>query len=382
MANRATQIVNFYETTLTGLLASAGTSCNVASSPGVNASLGDENTWFYLVIDPDNSSNREVVVVKTSTGTNFSLIERDLESAHSGTPPDHQSTTTVRMAVLAQHIKDQNDRVATNITSLTSALSTFNTDSAAALTTHNTNSAAAITTHNTNSTNAINTHNTSSSAAITTHNTNSTAAINTFNTNAQAAIDAIDPQHVTELFTNATDGTGITVDNAADQLIVYDNDVTTGKKINVSQIGPSIPLSQLAAPAAAVDVNDQELKKFVAKDFAEDIATTSDSGTSFTSNTLTLDVQDGNVFSITLDNNVTTWNISNLVAGKATTISVILKQDGTGSRLMNATQINSTTFKTVDAGGLTLTTDASAIDIVTVVFDGTDYFVFSQLKMA
>ena len=62
------------------------------------------------------------------------------------------------------------------------------------------------------------------------------------------------------------------------------------------------------------------------------LATTSDSGTSFSSNTLTLDVQDGNVFEITLNDNVTTWTISNLVAGKATTITVILKQDGTGSR--------------------------------------------------
>ena len=97
---------------------------------------------------------------------------------------------------------------------------------------------------------------------------------------------------------------------------------------------------------------------------------------------MTLDVQDGNVFDITLNDNVTTWAISNLVSGKATTITVILKQDGTGSRLMNATQINSTTFKTVGAGGLTLTTDASAIDIVTVVFDGTNYYVFSQLKMS
>lgn len=149
--------------------------------------------------------------------------------------------------------------------------------------------------------------------------------------------------------------------------------------------------SQLTAGGFSVDggtirgdteFSDKEITKFVAKDYSEDIATTSDSGTSFSSNTLTLDVQDGNVFEITLNDNVTTWTISNLVAGKATTITVILKQDGTGSRLMNATQINSTTFKTVGAGGLTLTTDASAIDIVTVVFDGTNYYVFSQLKMS
>jgi hypothetical protein len=131
----------------------------------------------------------------------------------------------------------------------------------------------------------------------------------------------------------------------------------------------------------AVDVQDQELSKFVAKDYSEDIATTSDSGTSFSSGTLTLDVEDGNVFDITLDGNVSTFTISNLVASKATTITAILRQDSTGSRLMSATQINSTTYKTVGAGGLTLSTDASAIDIVTIVFDGTDYFVFSQLAM-
>lgn len=146
--------------------------------------------------------------------------------------------------------------------------------------------------------------------------------------------------------------------------------------------------TQLTAGAFSVDggtirgatnISDQELTKFKAKDYSEDIATTSDSGTSFASNTLTLDVHDGNVFDITLDANITTWTINNM--GSGTTITVILRQDSTGSRTA-PTQINSTTFKTVGAGGLTLTTDASAIDIVSVFYDGTDYFVFSQLKMS
>ena len=130
----------------------------------------------------------------------------------------------------------------------------------------------------------------------------------------------------------------------------------------------------------ATDFSDQELTKFKAKDYSEDIATTSDSGTSFSSNTLTMDIHDGNVANITLDANVTTWTINNMDAG--TTITAILKQDGSGSRLMNATQINSTTFKTVGAGGLTLTTDANAIDIVSVFYDGTNYYVFRQLKLS
>ena len=155
-----------------------------------------------------------------------------------------------------------------------------------------------------------------------------------------------------------------------------------GLSVDGGNVRGALTLDSTLTVKGDSDYQDKELTKFVAKDYSEDIATTSDSGTSFSSNTLTLDVQDGNVFEITLNDNVTTWTISNLVAGKATTITVILKQDGTGSRLMNATQINSTTFKTVGAGGLTLTTDASAIDIVTVVFDGTNYYVFSQLKMS
>ena len=192
MADRATQVVNFYETTLSGLLASAGTSATVATSPGVNASLADEDTWFYLVIDPDNSGNREIVVVKTSSGTSLSVIERDLENDYAGSPPDHQSGTTVRMAVLAQHIDDQNDRVATNITSLTTAISDFNTDGAAAI-----------------------------------------AAINA------SSADA--------MMENATDGTSITVDNDNDYILVYDNDTTTAKQVNLSQLNLGTSLGLVIA---------------------------------------------------------------------------------------------------------------------------------------
>jgi len=181
MADRATQVVNFYETTLSGLLASAGTSASVATSPGVNATLGDEDTWFYLVIDPDNSGNREVVVVKTSSGTSLSLIQRDLENDYAGSPPDHQSGTTVRMAVLAQHIDDQNDRVTSNITSLTTAISNFNTDGA-------------------------------------------------------AAIAAINASSATAMMANATDGTSIQVASATDQVLVYDATDSTAKQVNVSQL--------------------------------------------------------------------------------------------------------------------------------------------------
>ena len=125
MANIESQIVNFYESTLATLLASGVTSTTVATAPTtngttvINASAGSP---IYLVIDPDNSGNREVVSVTSSSGTTFSTITRDLENRYLGTPPDHQVGTTVRLAVLAEHFEDMNDRLDAGLTSLATAV--------------------------------------------------------------------------------------------------------------------------------------------------------------------------------------------------------------------------------------------------------------------
>ena len=201
MANRATQIVNFYESTITNSDFSAGaTSFTVATAPTTNgstgitsATTGNEDTWIYLVIDPDSSSNREIVVVKThsSGSTTFSDVLRDYDGrqqaggAPASTGIAHGIGTTVRLAVLAQHIQDQNDRVATNITSLNTAITNFNT-------------------------------------------------------NGNAAIAAINASSATAMINNATDGTGITVDVVNDFALIYDATDSTSKKVKVNQIAPPV----------------------------------------------------------------------------------------------------------------------------------------------
>ena len=112
------QIVNFYESTLASILTgSTPASTSVANAPTTNGTTAINATSgspIYLVIDPDNSSNREVVSVTTSSGTTLSAITRDLENRHGGSPPDHQIGTTIRLAVLAEHMADINDRVDTH----------------------------------------------------------------------------------------------------------------------------------------------------------------------------------------------------------------------------------------------------------------------------
>ena len=208
MADRATQVFNFYETTIANSDFSAGASSfEVASTPTVDgtngitsATTGNQNTWIYLVIDPDSTSNREIVVVKTHTSgsTTFSDVERDYDGRQeaSGAPADtgvsHGIGTTVRMAVLAQHIQDQNDRVATNIQDLDDAITDFNTNSASAIT--------------------------------------------TFNSNGSTAISNINASSATAMVSNATDGTAITVDIEADYVLVYDVTDSTAKKVYINQI--------------------------------------------------------------------------------------------------------------------------------------------------
>ena len=186
MADRETKIVNFYESTLAALLASGATSGTLTTAPTTNgstkisASSGDSSTHYYLVIDPDNSANREVILVTQSTDETLTTIERDLEGRHA-TTPNHQGGTTVRMAVLAEYFVDMNDRI-----------------------------------------------NTFPSATSTTTFTNKSISGST-NTLTNLPASQVD-------INGATDGTGITVDSDNDLVLLYDNDATAVKKVKTKQI--------------------------------------------------------------------------------------------------------------------------------------------------
>ena len=70
------------------------------------------------------------------------------------------------------------------------------------------------------------------------------------------------------------------------------------------------------------NAQDSVLSKFEAKDYSETLGSLT-----LSSNTISADVENGNVFTITLNNNVTTWNITNLPAGKVSIVTFIIKQD-------------------------------------------------------
>ena len=130
MADRATQIVNFYESTLaSSLIGASGTGTTLALAPTtdgaatISATIGNEDTWYYLVVAPDTAGSREVIVVKASSGTTITNVGRDIEGRYAATSlPEHTTGTIVRMAVVADHINDQNDRLDTGLVSLATAI--------------------------------------------------------------------------------------------------------------------------------------------------------------------------------------------------------------------------------------------------------------------
>ena len=103
MVARETNLVNAFETTLAAQLASGGTTMNLTADPGVDSPA-------YFVIDPDNDSNREVVLWSSGTDHTGATVTRDIDSKH-GTDPTHDSGTTVRLAVVKQHIEEAHDAI-------------------------------------------------------------------------------------------------------------------------------------------------------------------------------------------------------------------------------------------------------------------------------
>lgn len=149
--------------------------------------------------------------------------------------------------------------------------------------------------------------------------------------------------------------------------------------LDSSNSGAAIALSAgthevIIGPAAGyatgqLNMQDLLLQRPELKDYSETVPTPSD-----VEGTLTLDMETGNVFEVTLTGNVTTLAINNPPAsGKAGSLVLILKQDATGSRTFAFPA--SCRF----AGGTapTLSSVASAIDILTFITTdaGTSWYV-------
>ena len=89
--------------------------------------------------------------------------------------------------------------------------------------------------------------------------------------------------------------------------------------------------------------------------------------------TLSIDLANGNTGSVTLGHNVTDIDFTNVPTDGTSSFTLKVTQDATGNRTMaiNAITVNggsNVTAKTPGAAGLTLSTGASDIDLLTFLF--------------
>ena len=121
LGNTEVKFSNFFETTLNGVLASGATSCTLTAAPTSNGTSNIAAS-YYLVVDPDNASTREVIAVTAASGTSLSTITRDIEGRHTS-DPTHADGTVVRMAVVKEMFEDVHDRIDAGVTA--SSTTTF-----------------------------------------------------------------------------------------------------------------------------------------------------------------------------------------------------------------------------------------------------------------
>ena len=187
MTAQEVKFSNFFETTLNGILASGATSMTLTAAPTSNGTSAIAAP-YYLVIDPDSPSNREVVLVTAASGTSVSAMTRDIETRHT-TDPTHVDGTTVRMAVVKEMFEDIHDRIDADVALGTGTSGNYVQDVAAGNGLSKTSSAG----------------------------------------EGQSVDLQVD-------INGATDGTGIVVDGANDLVLLYDANAAAVKKVKTSQI--------------------------------------------------------------------------------------------------------------------------------------------------
>jgi len=170
--------------------------------------------------------------------------------------------------------------------------------------------------------------------------------------------------------------TSATVDVANDSIAIVDATDNSSKKETITDLITNITGTNLTATSgvialdidAEVDFNDQTAKEIVIKDYAE-----TDQSLSSTSGVVAIDLANGNTGTLTLTENVTDIDFTNVPANGVSTFTVQITQDASTAYTVaiNAITINGggdVTAKTAGGAGFTMSSTLSGIDLVTFLF--------------
>ena len=108
---------NFFETTADGNIGASDTLITLSAAPTSNGTT-NISAPFYLVIDPDSATKREVILVTASSGVTMSTVTRDVEERYAS-DPSHSDGTVIRMAVVGEMFEDLHDQLTSGTLTLT-----------------------------------------------------------------------------------------------------------------------------------------------------------------------------------------------------------------------------------------------------------------------
>ena len=108
---------NFFETTADGNIGASDTLITLSAAPTSNGTT-NISAPFYLVIDPDSATKREVILVTASSGVTMSTVTRDVEGRYTS-DPSHSDGTVIRMAVVGEMFEDLHDQLTSGTLTLT-----------------------------------------------------------------------------------------------------------------------------------------------------------------------------------------------------------------------------------------------------------------------
>ena len=175
-----------------------------------------------------------------------------------------------------------------------------------------------------------------------------------------------------QLSTAATDDRRLVVNGSGSITTAISSDSTGQAVLTITQGASSVDFAEGVIAGTNIDVTNDSTGQVTVnlepvvddvefKDYKETIYT---GGT--TTGTITPDVVNGNVQSITLSGNITFNAFSNPETGQ--TMTMLIKQPGSGGPY-------TLTSTMLFAGGTkTLSTAANAVDIMSVVYDGSNYY--------
>lgn len=169
-----------------------------------------------------------------------------------------------------------------------------------------------------------------------------------------------------------TSGTGIEITAGEDALIFTNGTETYNLGLAVGD--GSITTAKIATSAVTADKLEDTAISGAARSFTKQqyfgLKTLTDA------TTITWDVADNQVATVTLGGNRTLAAPTNPVAGGVYTL--IVKQDATGGRTLTL----DSSYITPDGSTITFSTGANAVDVITCVYDGTSMITVPSLNFS